>query len=467
MRIETSSTPIRRHAQQKRRAIFAAILVVGVVLGTGLGALRRTADGTWLGMMHNLLEGPTEDHLPQLLLDLRFRGLQTLRDRRLAWHASGVRPSPEPSAVQAGLRRDERQLEVALSLLGPPQSRGLGDLGRMQVDVRGEGDFAGMRAFALDDPQEPSLLRELILYQQLAQTGAIAPRTLAVGVRINGERMGMAIAVEQPSSAMLLAVHRPLGALVGWEAVLPNGVDLDAAAWLPHPQPARWSTSARGLQGTPQESHPAWAQTRLDGLRAGQLAPEMVLNVDAMARLMALAELTGLADRVLDWQSLRWYLDPESLRLEPVVRLTPDHPGPQLADDALPRLLLASEPLRQAYATALQTEAARLMAADTQLQLQRQVAAIWPTLPPATWQSAWQVVQQRAVRVLAAETVPVEPARPMVFLPQPPTSTAAVSHSMTEADRKRAHVLLDLQGVPPINCFGFTPPEGATPEGAL
>ena len=124
-------------------------------------------------------------------------------------------------------------------------------------------------------------------------------------------------------------------------------------------------TSARGLQGTPLEAHTAWAQSRLDGLRAGTLAPEAVLDIEATARLMALAELTGLADRVLDWQTLRWYLNPISLRLEPVVHLDADRAGPHVRADALLPRLLASAPIRQLFQTLLRAEAERLLAPDT------------------------------------------------------------------------------------------------------
>lgn len=457
MRIDVSLKHARSGSRLQRIAVWLVILALGLALGGVIGAFRSTADGTLSGMLRELVTGPPDDRLTALPLDVKFRVLQTLRERRQAWRTDGLRASPEPSAVEAGVRQGQAQLSVALSLLGPLEGRGPTEFGRIRVDVRGEGDFAGMRAFSLEDPGQPALLRELILYHELARVGGIAPRNLAVGVRINGDRAGTAVAVEQPSTAMLLAAHKPLGALVGWEPGLPSGVDLDAAAWLAVAQAARWSTSARGLQGTPQESHIAWAQTRLDGLRAGKLALEDALDLPAMAQLMALAELTGLASRVLDWQSLRWYLNPVTLKLEPVVRLEPEPAGPQLARDALLPRLLACPPLRALYDSALRSQAQAFVAPTAAERTAKHFGAIWFTLPPAAWQRQWLVVQQRAMRLLAAETVPVEPVGPMVFLPQPPTSASMATPLTGEAGRMRAEALLVLDKLPPVNCFGGAP----------
>ncbi len=449
MRIDVSPKQIRRGTRPQRVAVMAVILAIGVVLGAALGGLRPAAEGTLSGMARTLVDGPTDDRLPQLLLDVHFRQLQTLRDRRQALRTQGLRPSPEPSAVLAGIRQGSRRLDAALSLLGPAQSRAPGELGRLQVELRGEGDYAGMRAFTLEDPDQPTLLRELMLYHALDRVGAIAPRTQAVGVRVNGARWGAAVLVEQPSSAMLRAAHRPLGALVGWEAVLPAGVDLDTAGWLLQPQAARWSTSARGLQGTPLESHTAWAESRLDGLRAGTLAPEAVLDIEATARLMALAELTGLADRVLDWQSLRWYLNPISLRLEPVVHLDAESAGPRVRADALLPRLMASAPIRQVFQTMLRAEAERLLAPDTHLRLERHLHATWPTLASPVWQRQWLVVRQRAMRLLAAERVPVEAMLPppVVFLPQEVTDAHLALPFAVDVGPVGGHALLVPAGV--------------------
>ena len=447
MRIDLPPQQARRKRAPERIAILLVVLVIGAVLGAALGALQPAASGTLSGIARDLLNGPSDGRLPPLLLDLHFRALQALRERREAWRAQGLRPSPSPSAVTGGLREGQSEFDVAVSLLGPAHGRAPGQLGRMLIETRGDGDFFGMRAFALEDPAEPSLVRELLLYHALGQGGALAPRVMAVGLRVNGERWGTAVAVEQPSTALVRAAHRPLGALVGWEAKLPDGADLDAGTWLAQAQPARWSTSARGLQGTPLEVHTAWAQARLDGLRAGTIAPEDALDVEATARVMALAELFGLADRVLEWESLRWYLNPVSLRLEPVVRLEPELPGPHLRADALWPRLLASARVRQAFTTILRAEAEHVLAVEPRTQLLPWFAAIWPTLPDETWQRQWLAVRQRAMRSLSAERVASEPMSPppAVFLPQQVTDAHQALPFALDAGLPQAHALM----VPP------------------
>ncbi len=448
MRIDVSPEQAKR---QRSTQVLAAvvILVLGVVLGVALDAVRVAADGSLLGMARTMLDGPAADSLPQLLMDVHFRNLQALRDRRRTWRADGLRPSPEPPTQPAALRQGERQVDVTLGLLGPAQSSAPGELGRLQVDVHGAGDFAGMRLFSLEDPAQPGLLRALILTHELARVGLVAPRTLAVGVRVNGDRWGPALALEQPSPEMLRAAHRPLGALVGWQAVLPEGADLDTGLWLPEPQHARWSAGARALQGTPLEAHIAWAQARLDAVRAGTLAPELALDVEAVARLLALAELTGLTDRVVTWATLRWYLNPVSLRLEPVLALDLEPPGPQIRADALLPRLLASRQIAQLLATLLRAEAARVLAPDAQLRLERRLLVTWPTLPSKVWQREWLTVRQRALRLLAAERVPVEPPLPVptVYLPLAATDAHQALPFAVDAGLPEAHALRVPPGV--------------------
>ena len=430
MRVDVSPQEVRRGHRPERILGLLAILAVGVVLGAALGALRPAADGTVSGLARTLVDGPVDDRLPQLQLDVHFRALQTLRELRETWASHGLRAAPEPNAVPAALRVGEKQLEIGLALQGPAQSRGPGQLGRLLVDVHGEGNYAGMRSFVLEDPAEPLLLRQVILAHELARAHAIAPRTLAVGVRVNGARWGTAVLVEPPSLALLQTAGRPVGALVGWETLVPDGTDLDTQTWLAQPPAAHWSTGASALRGTPLEVHTAWAQARLDAVRAGQMPAADVLDVDATARLLALAELTGLTARVVDWQRLRWYLNPQSLRLEPVVALGPELPGPQVRADALLPLLLRSPPIAHAFATHLRAEAERVLAHDAEEHLAKHVAIIWPTLTPATWQREWLVVRQRAARLLAAESLAIDAPLPVtpsaaVLAPTPPTSEVA------------------------------------------
>ena len=426
MRVDVSPKQVRRGPWLQRAAVLLVLLVCGVVLGVAIGTLRPGADGTLSDGLKTQVLGPADDALPQLQIDVKFKALQQLRAQRVAYQDTGKRPSPLPSAQAATIRQGERQLDVALALAGPPQSRGPGALGRLLVDVRGEGDFAGLRAFVVEDARQPTLLRELLLYHLLARAGGIAPRTLALGLRVNGERWGTAVAVEQPSSALLTAAHRPLGALVGWEPVLPDGADLDTAAWQAPPQAARWSTSARALQGTPLEAHTAWAQSRLDELRLGRVKLEDALDLPAMAQLMALAELTGLAPRVLDWQSLRWYLNPVTLKLEPVLWLQPEAGGPQLRADLLLPQLLACAPLQPLYAADLQRLATQQSQPAAHDGAVTQLTTVWPTLAAATAQREFLTIRQRAERLLAAAQLPVEvlPPPPANFLPQAMTPSA-------------------------------------------
>lgn len=415
---ETHATHTARDHRLERLWLVGSLIALGSVVGLAIASVRITPPGretTVAGTVRALLVEPVDPNLPILQLDIRFRALETLRERRAQWLETGIRPTPEPGPVQAGVRLGQQEVELTLGLPGPVQSRGPGELGRLRLDVRDEADIGGMRALVAETSKRPDLGQELVFYAELAETKAIAPRVQAVGLQVNGTLWDTAVLVEQPSAAMVTASNRPLGALVGWDVQLPDGLDVDTSEWLPQPTPARWSTGARALVGTPMETHTAWAQGQLDHLRAGDLPAEQVVDVEATARVLALAELTGLADRVFTWGQLRWYLHPTTLKLEPVVQLTPDLPGPQVRTDTLLLRLLQSKPLQTAYATRLRAEAQRLLAPSARPRLEHRLGKMWISMPENLWLPGWELVQQRAHRVQMAEKVPVE------TLPPPPT----------------------------------------------
>ena len=148
---------------------------MGAVLGAALSAVQPSG-GTLSGMARDWIDGPLDAHLPPMFLDVHFRALQTLRERRRTWQATGLRPAPVPNALSAGLRQGQTELELAVSLLGPAGSHAPGELGRLLAEVRGDGDFDGMRTFSLEDPADSELLRGVIFAAELRLEGLLAPR---------------------------------------------------------------------------------------------------------------------------------------------------------------------------------------------------------------------------------------------------------------------------------------------------
>ena len=263
------------------------------------------------------LDPGAQASLPQLVLDIKFRHVQTLRERRDAWAERGARIAGDNEATPASVRVGQRMVEVGVTLAGKPDDQGPGELGRLRLAVKSEGELWGMRRLTLDDPERPGFVQEALFYGALQRAGLLAPHLQSVRLDLNGKDVGVAVAVEQPSVEGLQRAGRPDAAMIGWDPSLTPGGNADAAAWLdPRTLEPQVEGGAKRLLGTPLADQAALGVTLLRDLVRGTATAEETVDIARTARFVAICEVWGQG-RALQWNASRWVLHPLTLRLEP------------------------------------------------------------------------------------------------------------------------------------------------------
>lgn len=417
-----------------KRSAFRRVLRValGVLLllvaGGGVGFLvavlttpenaKRGADiKTYARTFAQWFEVTPSAPVTPLGIDIKFKNLQILRDRRASWVEAGVRLSGENDPTTARVRLDGTSTDVAISLAGGPEDKAPGDLGRVRLNVKGDGTLFGMRRVVLDSPSRPGLQHEAYYFASLERAGVLAPRMRAVDLEINGKSWGYAVLVEQPGVEGMLAHGRPDGVMVGWDPTLPAGANADAAALLdPRTIDPQVEGGAKRLVGTPLAAQAGLAISMLRDLVSGRVAPEVVLDIPRTARFVALSELWGL-ESALHWQGPRWVLHPLTLKLEPYARLSATTGGPAGEGRLFVQKLMESKVFRAEYQRALQEEAEKLRSADHMNRLRQDVAALVPVLsasalpesPPPVSRVARQAIDARSVQVVRPPEVAAVP----------------------------------------------------------
>lgn len=307
-----------------------ALLLSGVVLYASvrpalidLTGRVRSADAArslWRVPYH-LLAALTGPPVERIHIDIGFKRMQRLREKRDEALRLGVLMNSDGDFVSASIRHGERVVPVRIRLKGDWTDHLAGDKWSLRVHVRKGDQILGMRRFSIQNPATRGYQAEPILFAHLRREGVLAPRYSFVQVAINGKDIGLMALEEHCSKELLESQQRPEGVIlhfdeeVFWRSRASNGT------FGPYGNP--WVSTIRPF-GPSQiaESPRLAAQLELGtgllrGFLAGALPAASVFDVELAARFLALAE-TWNTRHLLAWHNLRFYLNPITARLEPV-----------------------------------------------------------------------------------------------------------------------------------------------------
>ncbi|MSP90452.1 MAG: hypothetical protein EXR79_01380 [Myxococcales bacterium] len=372
------------------------MLAMAAVLGLATGAaLGLTLDRWRPWLTSGVATLPLA--LPTVGLELKFKHLQKLRDRRQAWRESGGRTAGSNGNVPATLRYEGRSFPAEVALHGGIESETRHDgLGRLRIHLAAAGDVGGMRRFVVDDPQRPDLLRERVLAEALRMMGLPAPRATAALLEIDAKAAGAVVLVEVPEPAALGT--RSGAVLLGWDPTPVAGAPADAWTW---GDPADLEPRAEGVAGSVVQG-PSWLRGRalLLGLASGQLPPELAVDITATALTLAVAEAAGLPE-AMDWSNARWLLGSGDVGLLPIVRPQPADTGRSATAGRLVERLLASGTFRTTFAAARTVVATALREPARLEALARRVAGALPGVDLAVLHRETLALRARALSIAA------------------------------------------------------------------
>jgi len=281
---------------------------------------------------------------PQLVLDIKFRHLQTLYRKRDEALSRRVLIQGEDDFVPASIRHGEDTTRVKLRLKGDFREHLRGDRWSFRIHVKGKDHIFGMRRFSIQHPVRRAYHGEVLFFETLRHVGVLAPRYFFVDVVMNGTDLGLMAVEEHFSKELLEANGRRDGVIVRLdESLFWAERDLrPRTAWKHGVFAGYRNAPIDAFRSTRVAESPTLSRNYevavglLRGFVEGRLAPSEVFDVELMGRFLAVAELWESQHSVF-WNNQRFYLNPFSLKLEPI-GFDADIPGDPSPDALIGRL---------------------------------------------------------------------------------------------------------------------------------
>ncbi|MBN1265964.1 MAG: hypothetical protein JXA25_10755 [Anaerolineales bacterium] len=276
--------------------------------------------------------------LPTLFLDVPFTSMMSLEEKREEALTLGILLSTDEDYVPATLHfNDEQTLDIKIRLKGDWVDHLETDKWSFRVHItEADGAVLGMRRFSLQAPETRNYVGEWGFHQNLIMEDILTTRYTFLNVVLNGEHKGIFALEESFTEDLLESQGRREGVILqidedlmyqNWALFYAGrGQNLMPARdiglfWLSFDPLSNEITTFRENRIADNSSLTAEYQTAVELLYAfyrGELPADQVLDEELWGRFFALIELWN-AGHSTDWHNIRYYYNPVSGLIEPVV----------------------------------------------------------------------------------------------------------------------------------------------------
>lgn len=256
---------------------------------------------------------------PEVLhLMIKFKDREKLEAQRIKALEVGLLTTKE--YVPAKIELNGKQIPVNLRLKGDYTDHLDTDKWSFRVKVKKNKTLMGMKVFSLQHPKTRSYIWEYLYHKMLSKENIIALNYRFVRVDINGKDYGIYALEEHFEKRLLERNRRKEGPIIRFSETSLwdtrerfSNSEYDAYA---QSEIDVFQTNDY-LSDSFKNSQYQKGVTLLEGLRNRTFAPHEVLDIDLMAKFLAIADLFA-AHHALIWHNLRFYYNPISSKLEPV-----------------------------------------------------------------------------------------------------------------------------------------------------
>ncbi|MGV7224511.1 MAG: right-handed parallel beta-helix repeat-containing protein [Nitrospinales bacterium] len=277
----------------------------------------------YLKLPARLMQSLKPSELPKLNIDIKFKHLTKLHAKRAEALAKGILIQGPDDFVPASIRLGERTIKVKLRLKGDWLDHLRGKKWSFRVRVRGKDQVFGMRRFSIQNPKVRGYHTELLFQETLRDLGVLVPRYFFVDVVVNGDDVGIMALEEHFSKELLESNGRRESVIIRFDESLVwaakfgkhRGFGGPFDSYLNSPIDAFQSSKVNKSDSL--SSDYAIAVGMLRGFMNGYIEASDVFDAELFGKYLAVAELWG-ALHPIRWHNLRLYLNPITLRLEPI-----------------------------------------------------------------------------------------------------------------------------------------------------
>jgi hypothetical protein len=282
-------------------------------------SLKRDIDH-WPRRIRAMLSRPAIEHIA---IDIKQEDFMRLAYQREIALSRGILISGEDDFVPATITHNGETVKVRIRLKGDSTDHLEGDKWSYRIDVKGDHTLFGMEQFSIQHPRTRNYVYEWIFHQALRREGLVSLRYDFINVTLNGKDLGV-YALEEHFDKRLIEnnefiegpivrfnedprwleeFNNPSRDYIIYNSFLPTDIDTyqTGNALL---DPKRYAQHTRAIH-------------LLEAFRRGELNTSDVFDLQKLARLFAIADLTG-AQHSINWANMRFYYNPITSKLEPI-----------------------------------------------------------------------------------------------------------------------------------------------------
>jgi hypothetical protein len=295
--------------------------------GTLYGYDRSFAEEVSILIGSYLRESQDLAELPELVIDVPFKEMRKIYKKREEALERGNLIQGEDDFVKAEIRVGGNSVPVKLRLKGDWNDHLAGRKWSFRIHVRNGEQLFGMRRFSIQSPATRGFQSEPMFYEALKNYDIMSPRYSFVNVTINGEAIGIMALEEFFSKELLEYNRRREGVIIRFDESLVwasrDGYIDRHVGWRGAFDYFGNASVDAFASGKIQESAYLTGQYEiavglLRGFVQGRLPASKVFDAQQFGQFFAVADLFG-AWHATSWSNMRFYLNPVTMRLEPIV----------------------------------------------------------------------------------------------------------------------------------------------------
>jgi len=272
-----------------------------------------------------------DNGLPTLAIDLKFKYYRQMLEKRDEALRIGILQTSDKDFVPITISMNNGpKMDAKMRLKGDWTDHLQGDKWSFRIHLKDDNQILGFRQFSIQTPETRNFLYEWAFHQNLMEENILTTRYDFVNVMLNGELLGIYGIEENFTGELIESQGRRQGVIVRfdednlwdkWAYFYGNNVRFIGQGWsFTTEKTADISTFQTGkISEDPVLTAEAeTARSLLYSYETGQLSASDVFDVQLMGRFFALSDLWA-ACHGTNWHNLRFYYNPITAHLEPVV----------------------------------------------------------------------------------------------------------------------------------------------------
>lgn len=329
---------IKNFSRSKRKLKWTLVFVLGfmVLFITALGStyygmvLYKTGEGDGfiellkyglddrLNIVPNFFRGLVANP-ERILIDIKQADYQKLAYKRFqAMERSNLFASPD-DFVPAEIRYNGETTKVALRIKGDNRDHWKNKTKwSFRIEVKGDNTLFGMKHFSIQHPRTRSYINEWFYHKLLAYNDLIHLRYDFIDVTLNGKHLGI-YAIEEHFEKRLVENNQYReGPILRYDSYSASGQNYSIPFYEAYSIGVIDAFQTGKIKKDEELSRQFnVAKNLLESFKRGLLSVHEVFDIDKMAKIYALAELSGQM-HTLAASNIRFYYNPVTGLLEPI-----------------------------------------------------------------------------------------------------------------------------------------------------